>query len=156
MLQRPLRPLLCALATVVSLPSLGEAYRWTDSSGRTVISDIPPSGGSRNVSQLNGSAQPNDGLSAAARKAAENFPVTLYTAAECDSCKQGRELLAGRGIPFTEKVIKTPEEFDELKKLIGDGYVPTLKVGKQTQRGFESNTWQNMLDYAGYPKGKGK
>ena len=47
-------------------------------------------------------------------------------------------------------------DIDELKALIGDVFVPTVKVGKQNQRGFDSAAWHNLLDLAGYPKSSGK
>ena len=49
-----------------------------------------------------------------------------------------------------------PISTDELKALIGDVFVPTVKVGKQNQRGFDSAAWHNLLDLAGYPKSSGK
>jgi len=39
-----------------------------------------------------------------------------------------------------------------LKKLVGDAFVPTLRVGKQSTRGFEAGAYNNLLDLAGYPK----
>ena len=84
---------------------------------------------------------------------AEAFPVTLYTSAECVAdCKQARDLLNGRGIPFTEKMVQKQEDIDELKQLVGDAAVPTVKVGKQTFRGFDASAYGNLLDLAGYPK----
>ena len=61
-------------------------------------------------------------------------------------------MLNSRGVPFTEKMVQKQEEFDELKQLVGDAYVPTLKVGKQSFRGFETGAYNNLLDLAGYPK----
>lgn len=133
-----------------------QTYRWTDANGRTVVSDTPPSGQARNVAKAGGKAQPDDRLPFATRKAAEAFPVTLYTAADCvDTCKQARELLSGRGVPFTEKMVQTAEEYEDLKRLVGDVFVPSLKVGKQHSRGFQASTYNNLLDLAGYPKSAG-
>ena len=116
--------------------AVGDTYRWTDSAGRTVVSDTPPPGKTNEV-----------------RRAVENFPVTLYTSADCVSeCKQAREFLNGRGVPFTEKMVQTPEEVAELKGLVGDTFVPSLKVGNQRFRGFETGAYDNLLDLAGYPK----
>ncbi|OMG56579.1 hypothetical protein BJN45_02890 [Azonexus hydrophilus] len=133
-----------------------QTYRWTDANGRTVVSDTPPPGQARNVAKAGGKAQADDGLPFATRKAAEAFPVILYTSADCvDTCKQARELLSGRGIPFTEKMVQTAEEHEELKKLIGEVFVPAIKVGNQRFRGFQSAAYNNLLDLAGYPKSAG-
>ena len=87
------------------------------------------------------------------RRAVENFPVTLYTSADCTSeCKQARDFLNARGVPFTEKMLQKQEDVDELKKLVGDTFIPALKVGKQGFRGFEPAAYSNLLDLAGYPK----
>ena len=133
-----------------------QTYRWTDANGRTVISDTPPPGQVRNVAKAGGKAVPDDGLPFATRLAAEKHPVLLYTAAECvDECKQARELLKARNIPYTEKMVKTPEDVAELKQLIGDVFVPTIKVGKEFHRGFNRTAYDNLLDIAAYPKATG-
>ena len=143
--------LFCLLA--LSLPVHAEAYRWTDpATGRTVISDLPPPGKAKSVSKAKDATQNTEGRSYAVQKAAENFPVTLYTSPDClNECKQARELLNSRGVPFTEKMAQKPEDIEEIKKLVGDAFVPVLKVGRQTTRGFEANGYNNLLDLAGYP-----
>src|SRR5574343_197999 len=130
-----------------------ETYRWSDSAGKTVISNTPPPGKAKSVVKTGGKAEPGDNMPFATRKAAEAFPVTLYTSAECaGECKQARDLLNGRGGPFTEKMVQSAAEIDELKALVGDAFVPTLKVGNQRFRGFETGAYDNLLDLAGYPK----
>lgn len=146
------------LALCLALLSTGvaaQAYRWVDPSGRTIISDTPPPGQAKTVKRVGDSAAPAAGedLPFAVRKARENFPVTLFTAADCVAeCKQARDMLNGRGIPFTEKMLQKAEDAAELKALVGDVFVPTLKVGKQSYRGFEAGAYNNLLDMAGYPK----
>ena len=131
-------------------------YRWVDkASGQTVFSDQPPPPGARNVVRSTSSERGEESsLPYATRQAAEKFPVTLYTAANCvEMCKQARDLLNGRGIPFAEKMMKTAEETDELsKKLGGEAAVPSLIVGQQSFKGLEPSAWNNLLDLAGYPK----
>jgi len=130
-----------------------ETYRWIDTGGRTVISDTPPPGKVKSVVKSGEKAESGDGLSFATKKAAESFPVTLYTSADCiTDCKNARDLLNGRGVPFTEKMVQKPEDIEELKQLVGDGFVPSLKVGKQSFRGIEAGAYNNLLDLAGYPK----
>jgi len=148
-----MRYLLILCLALSSATALAQAYRWVDPSGRTVISDTPPPGRAHSVAKTGADKENTDGLPYAVKKAAENFPVTLYTSADCvGQCKDARNLLNLRGVPFTEKMVQTPEDFDELKKLVGDAYVPALKVGKQSFRGFETGAYNNLLDLAGYPK----
>lgn len=148
-----MRPLLILCLALVSACASAETYRWVDSSGRTVISDTPPPNKTKGVAKLGESSEASDGLPFALRKAKENFPVTLYTSADCTTdCKQARDLLNGRGIPFSEKMLQSAEEANELKQLVGDVFIPSLKVGKQSFRGFEASSYNNLLDLAGYPK----
>jgi glutaredoxin len=137
--------------------AFGDTYRWTDSEGRTIVSDTPPVGKVKNVVKNGAKAEASDGLSFATKKAMEAFPVTLYTSADCVAdCKNARDLLSGRGVPFTEKMLQKPEDAEELKQLIGDAFVPSVKVGKQSFRGFEAGAYNNLLDLAGYPKSAAK
>lgn len=148
-----------ALLTIALLSSTFASaqttYRWIDSStGRTVISDMPPPPGARQVVKQAGEDSSTQQGSYATRQAAEKYPVTLYTSANCtDGCKQARELLNGRGIPFSEKMLNTQEDIDQLnKKLGGEASVPSVIIGRQNIQGFESGAWNNLLDLAGYPK----
>jgi len=85
--------------------------------------------------------------------AAERFPVTLYTLSRClEPCRLARDLLNGRGVPFTESLADTAEEQDALAaRLGGEIAIPSLFVGTQGFRGFEATAWHNLLDLAGYP-----
>ena len=148
-----MRYLLILCLTLVSTLASGETYRWVNPQGRTVFSDTPPPGRAHDVSRSGSAGQNTDGLPYAVRRATENYPVTLYTSADCVSeCKHARDFLNKRGVPFSEKMLQKQEEIDELKKLVGDVFVPSLKVGKQTFRGYESVAYDNLLDLAGYPK----
>ncbi len=147
-----MRHLLVLCLALSSLAVSAETYRWVDPPGRTVISDTPPPGRARDVSK-SGSGPNTDGLPYATRMAAENYPVTLYTSADCTKeCKDARDLLNSRGVPFSERMVQKQEDVDELKQLVGDFFVPALKVGKQSFRGLEAGAWNNLLDLAGYPK----
>lgn len=156
-----LRSLLFFAALLVGTASDAQTtYRWLDpATGRIVISDMPPPLGAKQVVTQTGktSAEANGNTQAlpyATRQAAEKFPVTLYTAANCiEGCRQARDLLNGRGVPFNERMMQGQEEIAELtKQLGGEATVPSLSVGKQYLKGFEASTWNNLLDLAGYPK----
>ena len=148
-----MRYLLMLCLALASASVVAETYRWVDQAGRTVISDTPPPGRRLSAAKAGASAADDDGLPFAVKRAAENFPVTLYTSADCTTqCKDGRDLLNSRGVPFAEKMLQSQEDVAELKQLVGDAFVPALKVGKQSFRGFEAGAWNNLLDLAGYPK----
>ena len=148
-----MRYLIILCLALASTCASAEAYRWVDPAGRTIISDTPPPGRARDVSKAGSASEASDGLPYEVRRAVENFPVTLYTSADCASeCKQARDFLNARGVPFTEKMLQKQEDVDELKKLVGDTFIPALKVGKQGFRGFEPAAYSNLLDLAGYPK----
>jgi len=148
-----MRRLLILGLALASICVQAQTYRWVDSAGRTVISDTPPPGKSKSLSKSGEAAESGDALPFATKKAMESFPVTLYTSADCvEDCKKARDLLNGRGVPFTEKMVQKQEEFEELKQLVGDAYVPSIKVGNQRSRGFEAGAYNNLLDLAGYPK----
>ena len=144
--------LACALAAQAQL------YRWTDDSGKVHYTDTPPPATAKNV-QKKGSARPvgPEGPAAqqsyALQQAIKNFPVTVYTSEECgDPCKQGLEQLKKRAVPFTEKVVTTREQIDELVKLAGASRVPVMVVGVVVKKGHEEQSWNEALDTAGYPK----
>ena len=143
--------ILCLAMT--SACAIAETYRWVDPTGRTVVSDTPPPGRAHSVAKAGTSNENTDGLPYAVKKAAEEFPVVLYTSADCvNLCKEARDLLNARGVPFSEKMMQKQEDIDELKQLVGDASVPALKIGKQSFRGFEAGAYNNLLDLAGYPK----
>jgi len=131
-------------------------YRWVDrASGQTVFSDRPPPPGSTATAVKSEAAAAADDtpLPYAVRLAAERFPVTLYTLSRClEPCRLARDLLNGRGVPFTESLADTAEEQDALAaRLGGEIAIPSLFVGTQGFRGFEATAWHNLLDLAGYP-----
>lgn len=131
-------------------------YRWTDKDGRTHYSDQPPPSDARNVQKktLGGQYLEVGATSFGLQKAAQEFPVTLYVTADCGTeCRVGRELLQKRGVPFAEKMVRSYEDGEMLKKLAGgELLVPVIAVGSLVQKGFEEGTWHKLLDDAGYPK----
>jgi glutaredoxin len=145
-----------ALALLAALAS-AQTYKWTDpKTGRTVFSDQPPPAGIKSRQQ--GQAVPLDGratdaLPYAVREAAREFPVTLFTAEKCGpECTQARQLLTGRGIPFRETLVASPEQVEDLKRISGQAGVPVLRVGQQVSSGLETGAWNRLLDLAGYPQ----
>ena len=148
--------ILCTSLAFASLAGAQTTYRWIDkATGKTVFSDQPPPQGAKILETKESKAATGDQpLPYATRQAAEKYPVTLYTSASCtETCANARALLNGRGIPFSERVLKTPEEVTEVAKQMGnDSFIPGLKVGTEKMAGYEASAWNNLLDMAGYPK----
>jgi glutaredoxin len=84
--------------------------------------------------------------------AAKNYPVTLYTAPDCEPCGAARALLNQRGVPFREVSVIGEQESAQLRQAVGSLSVPSLVVGTSTQKGFEQADYHSMLDVAGYPR----
>ncbi len=132
-----------------------QLYRWVDKNGRVTYSqNPPPAGAATSVQQksLGSSVVEGANLPYAAQVASKNFPVTLYTAPDCAApCKDGRDYLAKRGIPYKEMLVGDEPSMASLKNLTGKTQVPVLQVGRDAMSGFNSTDWKTALDLAGYP-----
>jgi glutaredoxin len=153
-----MRLLLMLVLIAASALASAQAYRWVDNDGKVHYSDTPPTPGEASrVEQKRLSSSVIEGagpLSYEAKRAAEAFPVTLYTAPDCaQSCQSGRDLLRRHGIPFAEKSLQSEEDYAAYRKTIGvqEITLPTLSVGRQIQKGFEATLWTSQLESAGYP-----
>ena len=134
-----------------------QQYRWIDKNGRVQYTDAPPPAGAKDVrrTEAPGAAAP----AAEAEQPFEltrlqkDFPVTLYSSPNCkEGCELARAALNKRGVPFKEVQVWNPETNEELKRVSGAAEVPTLLVGRSSQRGFEPGAFEALLDSAGYPK----
>ena len=147
-----LASLLCCLATAgVHAQTV---YRSVGPDGRVTFSDRasdpfarPAQGGATQGSVAAGSALPYE-----LQQIAMRFPVTLYTGSDCIPCNGARNLLAGRGIPFTERTISTNEDVDALQRISGSISLPFGTIGGQQLAGFSDIEWTQYLDAAGYPR----
>jgi glutaredoxin len=132
-----------------------DVYRWVDADGKIHFSDQPPPASIKQVERKKaGGGKPSEApLPYALQQAVKNFPVTLFSTECGPACTQARQLLAKRGIPYTEMDATDPTAREELKKLTGGALeVPVLRVGRDTMRGFEEGRWNTSLDAAGYPQ----
>jgi glutaredoxin len=147
--------LLAAIACCAT--SVADAqYRYIAPNGVVTFSDMPPNFGAQDVKLDNLPVAPTQ-IAAATLPydlslAASRYPVTLYTAADCDTCDQARTYLKQRGVPFAEKTVKYDNDSTALKKILGTNSVPAMTVGSQKQIGFSDSAWGDVLDVAGYPK----
>jgi hypothetical protein len=133
----------------------GDLYRWIDSAGVVHYSDVPTADAEKIDSRkFSNEAAPSENLPYETRRAQLNFPVTLYVGDGCDeTCNQARSFLNKRGIPFSQKFLRTKQDIAAFKQLSGiDGEAPVLAVGKNFLKGFLESQWNIELDIAGYPK----
>lgn len=157
---RTCRPVTLAAATLLALAPawLGAQtiYRIVGPDGSVSFTDRAPTGsgqatqlgpGGRAASGGNGAGE----LSFELRQLMSRYPVTLYTGDNCEPCAAGRSMLNSRGVPYTERTVKTNEDINELQRLTGNITVPVLSIGGQQLKGYSSGEWQQYLNAAGYP-----
>ncbi len=145
---------LVLLAFALAGAQAQQMYRWVDKDGKVHYTQQQPPPDAKNVRRrtaVSGAADSGD-LPYATQLAAKNHPVTLYTSADCaQPCKDARESLKKRGVPFEEVVVGDEKSVENLKRLTGKNQVPVLRVGTQIEVGFEPEGWKSALDIAGYP-----
>jgi glutaredoxin len=132
-----------------------QVYRYTDTDGRVVYSDRPPTTAVKNLQtkKLGSNFISTSEPGYAAALAAERFPVTLYTFQCGEVCQNAESLLNKRGVPFTIVNVSEAEGQTRLQAVATEGVAPVLTVGdKQVAKGYNEARWQAMLDEAGYPK----
>lgn len=128
-------------------------YRIVGPDGRVTFSDVPPPKAPASATAKPGAAGGNGpALPFALQQVASRYPVTLYSGENCGPCDSGRAYLRGRGIPFTERTVKSNEDVQALQRLAGDASLPLLTVGSQQLKGYSDVEWGQYLDAAGYPK----
>lgn len=149
-------PLLALTALLMAAGALAQpVYRHVDANGKVSFSDQPPSAASAQPSAHGGTAPgaaAGAGLPYELRQVVQRYPITLYTSEECAPCATGRSLLLARGVPFSERSIKSEADLEALQRLSGQGSLPLLSIGAQQLKGFSDAEWSRYLDAAGYPK----
>lgn len=147
---------LLALGLLASAPAHAQ-FKVVDADGRVTYTDRPPSpsaGARVTPVRRDGSVAATDAvlLPLELRQAAQRFPVTLYSAAECAPCESARRLLQSRGVPHSERLISDDADGEALARLTQGRVVPTLTIGAQVMRGYAETDWNATLDLAGYPR----
>lgn len=127
-------------------------YKSIGPDGRVTYSDQPPAPNARVVGRRDLNTGPGEpALPYELLQAISKFPVTLYTGEQCGACDQGRAFLRARGIPFTEKTVKSNEDIVMLKRISSESTIPVLTLGNQKRVGYSEFEWRSALDAAGYP-----
>jgi glutaredoxin len=131
-------------------------YRIVGANGKVTFSDKPPLSSDQSKVATTGAGSSGSAsdvtLPFELRQVVGKYPVTLYTAPSCAPCDRGRSLLAGRGVPFTERTITSAEDIASLQRMNGDSSLPALTIGAQRLKGMSETEWTQYLDAAGYPK----
>ena len=149
-----LRTLIAAITLLAAASVSAQQYRWVDENGRINYTDTPPPPSAKDAQKKNLKAnavgsQPNYSLS----QAVKTSPVTLYSHPDCtQSCQIARDVLNQRGVPFTEVSATDPDKIEQLRRVSGVVTVPVLVVGAQVHTTPNSQTYNEALDLAGYPK----
>jgi len=151
----PAAGLAAALALCAASADAQQLYRWTDEKGAVHITDTPPPPTAKGVQKPRATAS----APAATQhpfelaQAMKDFPVTLYTAPNCEEpCARARDALNRRGVPFREVQAADKDSIQELVKLAGNKQVPVLLVGQSMQKGFQQEAFDSLLDAARYPR----
>lgn len=132
----------------------GTAYRWVDDQGQVHYSDQPPPSSVRQTERRDFTpGQVDASLPYEVRVAAENFPVTLYVSEDCGNpCALARALLDRRGVPYTERDLRTPEDVAAYRTALGEPVeVPAMRMGRYPFKGYQESGWNRLLDDGGYP-----
>lgn len=143
----------CALLAS-SLLQAQTVYRVVGPDGKVTFSDKPPATTANVTATGAGGRAVGVGgppLPFELRQVVARYPVTLYTASNCVPCGAGRALLAGRGVPFTEKTVTTAEDSEALVRISGESSLPFLTIGAQQIKGYSDAEWTQFLNAAGYP-----
>jgi len=156
----PLSPALWIAAALLAgtAAQAQQVYRIVGPDGKVTFSDRAPENPGQKAQALregSGPATAADGnatLPYELRQVATRFPVTLYTGSDCAPCASARNLLTGRGIPFTERTVNSSEDIEALKRLSGNTSLPFGTIGGQQLHGFSDTEWTQYLDAAGYPQ----
>lgn len=145
--------LLCVAAFSAQAQTI---YRIVGADGKVTFSDKPPASSDQGKVLGTGvgaaGAAANSTLPFELKQLNAKYPVTLYTAPKCAPCDAGRSLLSGRGVPFVERTVTSPEDAEQLQRLTGETSLPYTTIGGQRLKGFSESELNSTLDAAGYPK----
>ncbi len=154
--RRTRRPLaiVFALGLCLAGPTAQAMYKVVGPDGKVTYTDRAPveSGKVQPLSRSGGPGSSAVPLPIELQQATSRFPVTLYTTTNCRPCDNGRALLQQRGVPFSERTVRTAEDFKAYEALVPNNEMPGLQIGGQRMSGFSASEWNSYLDAAGYPR----
>jgi glutaredoxin len=105
-------------------------------------SDWPLTLAEQAVTALGGAPMPRNAATASAHSTKQ---VVIYTTSECPYCRQAKDYLTKKGVPFKEVNIETSLTGKEAyRKLNGNG-VPLIIVGDKRLDGWNADKFDRML-----------
>ncbi len=132
-----------------------QVYRIVGPDGKVTFSDKPPPAASNaRVTAENTSAAgapSGTALPFELRQVVSKYPVTLYTGENCTPCGTAKSMLNTRGVPFSEKTVRTAADAQALQRISGDNVLPFVTIGGQQLKGYSDAEWTQFLTAAGYP-----
>ncbi|MEJ8823117.1 glutaredoxin family protein [Variovorax humicola] len=148
---------LSLLLLLVAGSAMAQVYRNVDKNGTVSYSDQAPSRAAQPAIPRSGTVNEmpdpgSSGLPFELRQVVQRYPVTLYTGDDCPPCSAARWMLTTRGVPFSERTVKTNEDVAALQRLSGQNTLPVVAIGTQQLKGYSDIEWSRYLDAAGYPK----
>jgi len=147
---RPVYPCLFVLALLLATPAAAQVYKWTDPSGKVHYGDRPPDDAKKQelrIQSYDGPVEVRDWSSVLGTTpgAATSGQVTMYSTSWCGHCKNARNYFAANRVPYREiDVEKSPEAARDFKALGGKG-VPLILVGKRAMRGFNAESFEELM-----------
>lgn len=129
-----------------------QLYKSVGPDGKITYSDTPPQSNQKLLEkkELSNSASTANFPYELGQAASKN-PVTIYTAANCAPCNDGKNLLKSAGVPFSEKTVKTSEDVEKLKQISGDTQLPVMQIGSKKLHGYNADEWKSAIKSAAYP-----
>ena len=74
--------------------------------------------------------------------------VEVFTSASCSACRQAKDFLARKGVPFTERNISEDNSARDELIALGFSAVPVIRVDGETMLGFSAPRLSRMLGLA--------
>lgn len=145
---------LSIVALLLASSAQAQLYKSVGADGKITYSDTPPPASAKVQKKIETGSNnaESTNLPYEVSQAVKASPVTLYTTVSCPACDDGRKLLSERGIPFSEKTVRTADDIQKLKEAGGDTQLPYMLIGRVKQRGYQASAWNANLTAAGYPE----
>lgn len=137
---------------LLAVQAQAQLYKSVGPDGKITYSDTPPQANQKLLEkkELSGSVSTANFPYELGQAVSKN-PVTIYTAANCAPCNDGKNLLKSAGVPFSEKTVKTSEDIEKLKQISGDTQLPVMQIGSKKLRGYNADDWKAAVTSAAYP-----
>lgn len=141
---------LVLLACLLScLPALGQVYKWTDSTGKTVYGDRPPEESKAKELRIQSFDQPVEvrdwsKVLRARSASGAGSGVTMFSTTWCGYCKKARAYFRSKGIPFTDIDVEKSDDGRRRYKELGGGGVPIILVGNRMMQGFSEEAFEAL------------